>query len=108
MLLSLFLFENSLINIVSITFTALILTELINVAVEINTWNRYMVLSELITLLLYLCSMLYLNTSFDITFIATWDFLWKVTVVTLVSCLPLYLAKIIKAKLDPPSYSKLK
>ena len=43
----------------------------------------------------------------DITFILTWDFMWKVVIVTLVSCLPVYLAKYIKQKYDPPAYSKL-
>lgn len=64
MILSLFLFENNLINIVSITFTALILTELFNVAFEIQTWNRYMVLSEIISMLVYVISMVVLKTYF--------------------------------------------
>jgi phospholipid-translocating ATPase len=38
MLLSLFLFESEFINIVAISFTSLILNELIMVALEITTW----------------------------------------------------------------------
>jgi phospholipid-translocating ATPase len=38
MLLAIILFDASLYNIVSITFTTLILTELLNVAFEIQTW----------------------------------------------------------------------
>ena len=38
MIMSLVLFENEFLNIVSISFTALILNELIMVALEINTW----------------------------------------------------------------------
>lgn len=38
MIMSLVLFENEFLNIVSISFTALILNELIMVAVEITTW----------------------------------------------------------------------
>ncbi len=64
MLASLFLFENNLVNIVSITFTALILTELLNVAFEIHTWNRYMIISELLTVITYLVSMVVLKTYF--------------------------------------------
>lgn len=39
MLMSLFLFEDEFINIVAISFTALILNELIMVALEITTWS---------------------------------------------------------------------
>lgn len=38
MIMSLLLFENEFLNIVSISFTALVLNELIMVAVEITTW----------------------------------------------------------------------
>ena len=38
MIMSLLLFENEFLNIVSISFTALILNELIMVALEITTW----------------------------------------------------------------------
>jgi len=107
MLMSLFLFNDNLINIVSITFTALILTELLNVAFEIHTWNRYMVLSEIITIILYFGSMVVLKTYFDITFIASTAFIWRVTVVTLVACIPLYTFRLIRRKMYPPSYSKL-
>ncbi|EGG19761.1 ATPase [Cavenderia fasciculata] len=43
MLLSIILFESSLNNIVSITFTSLILCELLNVATEIHTWHRIII-----------------------------------------------------------------
>lgn len=42
MLMSLVLFENEFLNIVSISFTALILNELIMVALEITTWSVYL------------------------------------------------------------------
>lgn len=38
MLLSLYIFENEFLNIVAISFTALVLNELIMVALEISTW----------------------------------------------------------------------
>lgn len=38
MLLSLLLFENEFLNIVSITFSALVINELIMVALEITRW----------------------------------------------------------------------
>lgn len=43
----------------------------------------------------------------DVSFIATLPFLWKVSVITLVSCLPLYVLKYLRRRFSPPSYSKL-
>lgn len=107
MLLSIFLFENAMINIVAITFTALIMAELFNIAFEIQTWHALMVASEIITVLVYFASMLILKTTFDFAFITTWDFWWKVSVVTAISCLPIYLGKWLKKKYDPPAWMKL-
>ena len=42
MIMSLVLFENEFLNIVSISFTALILNELIMVALEVTTWSVYL------------------------------------------------------------------
>eukprot|EP01114_Cavostelium_apophysatum_P015341 TRINITY_DN4154_c0_g1_i1.p1 TRINITY_DN4154_c0_g1~~TRINITY_DN4154_c0_g1_i1.p1 ORF type:complete len:1093 (+),score=239.76 TRINITY_DN4154_c0_g1_i1:78-3356(+) len=107
MLVALFLFENSLINIVSITFTALILTELLNVAFEIHRWNWYMALSEVVTVIIYGVSMVILKTTFDMSFILTWDFVWKLAVVTFTATVPLFLIRCIRRRISPPSYLKL-
>lgn len=42
MVLSILLFEDEFIHIVSISFTALIFNELLMVALEINTWYVYL------------------------------------------------------------------
>ena len=64
MLLSLVLFEDNLINIVAITFSALILTELSNVAFEIRTWNKWMIISEFMTVVIYFGSIFVLQSYF--------------------------------------------
>jgi phospholipid-translocating ATPase len=46
MIMSLVLFENEFLNIVAISFTALILNELIMVALEITTWYVQRVLGS--------------------------------------------------------------
>ena len=68
MLASLVLFENEFLNIVSISFSALVLNELIMVAVEITTWHMLMVVSEVITLALYVVSILFLPEYFGARF----------------------------------------
>uniref|UniRef100_A0A182RCP2 Phospholipid-transporting ATPase n=1 Tax=Anopheles funestus TaxID=62324 RepID=A0A182RCP2_ANOFN len=104
---ALILFEDEFIHIVAISFSALILTELIMVALTIRTWHKLMVIAELFSLVLYIVSLAVLHEYFDWEFIWSWDFLWKVLVITLVSCLPLYILKFLRKKFSPPSYSKL-
>ncbi|KAK5649128.1 hypothetical protein RI129_004020 [Pyrocoelia pectoralis] len=104
---ALLLFEDEFIHIVAISFSSLILTELIMVALNIRTWHYLMVLAELLSLALYVLSLIVLHDYFDSEFIRTADFFWKVLVITLISCLPLYFLKFLRKKFSPPSYSKL-
>lgn len=64
MLASLVLFESDFLNIVSISFSALVLNELVMVAVEITTWHVLMIVSEVFTLALYVVSILFLPEYF--------------------------------------------
>jgi len=107
MMVAIFLFDSSMYNIVSITFTALILTELLNVAFEIHTWHWMMIVSEIGTLVLYFVSMLILKSYFDMSFIASWNFFGKITAITAITVLPIGIGKFIKKKCDPPAYAKL-
>ncbi|XP_037661589.1 probable phospholipid-transporting ATPase IIB isoform X4 [Choloepus didactylus] len=115
---ALVLFESEFVHVVLISFTALILTELLTVALAVRTWHWLMVLAEFLSLGCYVASLAFLNQYFgigrvsfgaflDVAFITTLTFLWKVSAITVVSCLPLYVLKYLKRKLSPPSYSKL-
>lgn len=64
MLLSLLLFESEFLHIVAISYTALVINELIMVALEITTWHTYMVLSGLGTAAVYFGSMTILPAYF--------------------------------------------
>uniref|UniRef100_A0A8C0URW7 Phospholipid-transporting ATPase n=1 Tax=Cyanistes caeruleus TaxID=156563 RepID=A0A8C0URW7_CYACU len=104
---ALLLFESEFVHIVAISFTSLILTELLMVALTIQTWHWLMIVAELLSLSCYIASLVFLHEFIDVYFIATLSFLWKVTVITLVSCLPLYVLKYLRRRFSPPSYSKL-
>ncbi|XP_042317348.1 probable phospholipid-transporting ATPase IIB isoform X3 [Sceloporus undulatus] len=115
---ALLLFESEFVHVVAISFTALILTELLMVALTIRTWHWLMVVAEIFSLCCYVASLAFLNEYFgigrvsfgaflDVAFITTVTFLWKVSAITVVSCLPLYILKYLKRKFSPPSYSKL-
>ncbi|XP_069425307.1 probable phospholipid-transporting ATPase IIB isoform X5 [Ovis canadensis] len=104
---ALVLFESEFVHVVAISFTALVLTELLMVALTVRTWHWLMVVAQLLSLGCYVASLAFLNEYFDVAFITTVTFVWKVSAITVVSCLPLYVLKYLKRKLSPPSYSKL-
>jgi len=104
---ALILFEQDFNHIVAITFTALILTELLMVGLTVRTWHILMIIAMLLSLICYIASLVILRDYFDTEFIQSLAFTWKVTTITLVSCLPLYILKCIRIKFSPPNYAKL-
>merc|ERR1719232_614131 len=62
---ALLLFEDEFIHVVSISFTALILTELIMVALTIRTWHWLMIIAEFASLAIYILSLIILKDFFD-------------------------------------------
>ncbi|CAF0965236.1 unnamed protein product [Adineta steineri] len=104
---SFLLFDDDFIHVVSITFTSLILTELLMVALTIRTWHPLMILAQLLSLACYVLSLIVLKSHFDPEFLQSWDFIWRVLLVTLISCLPLYILKFVQVKCKPPIQQKL-
>ncbi len=100
MLSALYFFKEPFTNLVTITFTALIITELLNVysvvslqlidSFQIVKLNWKMVLSSLLTFACYICSIVFLRSYFDTSYL-NWQFFMKVLAITLLSWLPLHL-----------------
>lgn len=108
------------IHVVSISFSALIITELIMVAMTVHTWlvdfnalfedncshykNTYsfrhwaMLVAQGLSLGLYAVSLIALDKFFDRQFVLSWVFLTKVVSITLLSCAPLYGLKMLRRK----------
>jgi phospholipid-translocating ATPase len=61
---ALVMFEDEFIHIVAISFTSLVLTELIMVALTVRTWHYIMVLAELLSFGLYVLSLFVLKDYF--------------------------------------------
>ena len=61
---ALFLFDDDFIHIVAISFTALILTELLMVALTVRTWHWLMLFAELLSLVIYAVSVIILKNEF--------------------------------------------
>jgi phospholipid-translocating ATPase len=122
MLLSLLLFESEFLHIVAISYTALVINELIMVSLEITTWHIYMVLSLLGTAIVYFGSMSLLPAYFggfsshqdpderlivDLSFVLTSRFAYKVAIIVAVSSFPLYIIKAFHHRFKPAAYAKV-
>lgn len=104
---SILLFNDELIHVIAITFTAVILTELLMLLLIVKTWHWLMVVAELMSLSFYLITLIMSPGYFDDQFIQTKAFLWKVTLLTLISWCPLWIISKLLRKINPPSYEKL-
>ena len=107
MLFTIIFFADSFVNIVSITFTALIFIELLNVLTEVNRLKFKMVVSIFGTIVVYIGSIVLLRQYFDVSYI-TPEFILKVLVITTICWLPLHLLKKIIEKCDPSEEAKVK
>ena len=92
---------------VSVSFTVLVINELVMVAFEITTWHPVMILSLLTTALIYLISLPFLGRYFHLPFLLTLGFLWRVLAISSISLVPPYLLKIARRTWKPPSYRKV-
>lgn len=99
-------FNDSFVNIVTITFTALVIIELLNVYTEVHRVNSKMVTSSVLTFLVYILSIALLREYFDTSYI-TWEFMMKVVALTAVSWLPMHIIKVVVYKFDPPEHLKI-
>lgn len=61
---AIWLFEDEFIHIVSISFSALIVTELLMVALTVRTWHYLMVAAEVASFAIYIISMVILKDVF--------------------------------------------
>jgi len=97
----------SVMNLQAVSFSALVLTELLMIALEIHKWKYSMVCAEVLSMLCYFVAVLSLPSVFERAIVFSWQFIARVVLVTLLSCLPVTIGKFMKRKLNPPSYSKL-
>ncbi|KAJ5712668.1 hypothetical protein N7493_009136 [Penicillium malachiteum] len=95
-------------RLISVSFTALVLNELGMVAISITTWHPVMIVCLVGTLLLYAGSVPFLGGYFDLSFVITLDWVWRVVAVLAVSLVPVWAAKLITHSVKPPSYRKVR
>ncbi|EEB05926.2 P-type ATPase [Schizosaccharomyces japonicus yFS275] len=91
----------------SVSFTCLILNELIMVALQINRWDTTIIMAELLTLLMYILSIPFLADYYDLSFLLEAKFYWSSFIILFTSLMPVWTIKTITQRLKPPSYAKL-
>ncbi|KAL4976477.1 hypothetical protein BDW66DRAFT_159663 [Aspergillus desertorum] len=95
-------------RLISVSFTALVMNELLMVAIAITTWHPVMIFCLLGTALVYAASVPFLGEYFDLKYVITLDWVWRVVAVTAVSVIPVWAVKLIKQSWSPPSYRKVR
>jgi phospholipid-translocating ATPase len=93
---------------VALSYTVLVVNELIMVAAEITTWHPVMIFSILGTVGVYFGSLPFLGGYFDLTFVLGLGFWWRFAAVSAASLVPVYAGKIIRRTVKPPSYRKVR
>jgi phospholipid-translocating ATPase len=106
MLGTILFFNEPFTNIVTITFSALIITELLNVYSSVHHLNFKMVVASVATLFIYVLSIALLPAYFQTSYI-TWEFVMKVAMITVASWLPLHITKLIIQRVDPSEFQKI-
>ncbi|EDO15874.1 hypothetical protein Kpol_1009p21 [Vanderwaltozyma polyspora DSM 70294] len=92
---------------VSISFVCLVINELIMVALEIYTWHRAMVISEIVTFAFFILSIPFLGEYFDLKYMIRPSYWFILIFILLFSILPVWVMKSIYRRLHPPSYAKV-
>ena len=95
-------------RLISVSFTALVLNELLMVAISVTTWHPVMIICLLGTALVYGGSIPLLGSYFDLQYLITVDWLWRVVVVLAVSIVPVWAGKLVQHSWSPPSYRKVR
>lgn len=91
----------------SVSFTVLVLNELIMVAVAVTTWHPIMIACIVGTAVLYAASVPFLGGYFDLAYVASWSWVWRVVAVGAISLIPVWGGKVIRRMWKPPNYRKV-
>ncbi|KAF2722135.1 putative phospholipid-translocating P-type ATPase [Polychaeton citri CBS 116435] len=93
---------------VLVSYTVLVVNELIMVAAEIVTWHPVMIFSILGTAAIFFGSIPFLGDYFDLAFMLTLGFWWRFAAICAASLVPVYAGKVIRRTVKPPSYRKVR
>ena len=93
---------------VAVSYTVLIINEIIMVAAEVTTWHPIMIFSIVGTAAVYFGSLPFLGDYFDLHYVITLGFWWRFAAIRAASLVPVYAGKVIRRTVRPPSYRKVR
>jgi phospholipid-translocating ATPase len=93
---------------VAVSYTVLVLNELLMVAVEITTWHPIMIGSIVVTAMMYFGSLPFLGDYVDLKFVVSVGFLWRVSLILAVALVPIYMGRVVGRTWRPSSYRKVR
>ena len=105
-MLGLILFDKSFLNIVTITFSALIVIELLNVLTELHKRHWGMIISVSLSILVYFLTIILFRSVINVS---TFDgiFVLNILIITAVSWIPIHLFKHIEKRIWPSDYDTI-
>lgn len=106
LMMGLFMFHDSFANIVLISFTALIMIEILNVYTQIHRLTFQMALMQVASAVVYFITIILLREYFDLKYVG-WNFLMKVALITMVAWLPFQIMYWLMTCLDPSESKKV-
>jgi len=106
-LFTIWFFEHSFIDIVTITFTSLILIEYLNVIFSINRWHSMISLSLGLSVIVYSIVLFFMRNMFGLSPV-TGEIIYKVVILVMVAWLPVKIGQIVKRIVDPSLLDKVR
>jgi phospholipid-translocating ATPase len=94
-------------RLISLSFTCLVACEWINVALLVRRWHWLMISAQVLSLFFFCLAVVSLDSYFEQSFVFSFEFLWKVTVITAVSVLPPLAVQFLYNKYNPSQHSKV-
>ena len=106
MVYSFAMFRNTFLDLVTVTFSSLIVAELLNVITEVNNFRLIMFIAELFTVSLYVAAIIFLQNYINLADIDK-NFVINVLILVLISWLPIHIIKLVLRKWDPSESDKI-
>ena len=100
MFVALYAFENSFNNIVTITFSALICIEMMNILSEVHIIRPMMIISIALTVLIYFFTIITFRSMFQVSYVDL-DFILKVGATCIICWAPIHIFAALMARCDP-------
>ena len=99
--------ENIFLNIVTVSFTALIYLEILNVYMEINKFHKFMIFALLGTFIVYTLALFFLPSYLDV-YILNFLVLVKIGILAVIAWAPFFIFSKVKKRCFPETIEKLK